>query len=115
MDHGRRRGHPRYTPTRPHDDRAVHAFAQDAIRTADVAGRLGRDGGRLEPQARFPHGGGGLADDLVGGGAPIAEGQVEPDQVDIEPEDCGVEHPQGLIEQLLPGLVAVADDDLAVR
>ena len=115
MDHGRRRGHPGDPPTRPHDDRAVHAFAQDSIRTADVTGRLGRDGGGLQPQTRLPHGGGGLADDLVGSGATIAQGQVEPHQVDIEPDDCGVEHPQGFIEQFLPGLVAVAHDDLAAR
>ena len=34
-------------------------------------------------------------------------------QLEIEPEHSGIEHPQRLIEQLLPGLVTVADDDLA--
>ena len=91
------------------------ALSQDAIGTADVARRLRRDGGRLEAQTRLSHGRGGLADDLVGGGPSVPQGQVEPHQVEIEPEDAGIEHPQGLVEQFLSGLVTVADDDLAVR
>ncbi len=92
----------------------MHTFTQDAVGTPDVACRLRRDGGRLETQARFAHGGGGLTDDLVGGGPPVPERQVEPHQVECEPEHAGVEHPQGLVEQLLSRLVAVADDDLTV-
>ena len=46
---------------------------------------------------------------------PVREGQVEPEQFDVEPEDFGVEDPQGLVEQFLPGLVAIADDDPATR
>ena len=45
----------------------------------------------------------------------LPERQVETHQLEFEPEDVGVEHPQGLIEQFLPGLVAVAHDDLAAR
>ena len=115
VDHRRRRGHARDTPARPHDDRSAHALPQNAIGAADVARRLRRDGGRLEAQARFAHGGGSLADDLVGGGPPVPEGQVEPEQFEIEPEHSGVEHPQRLVEQFLPGLVTVTDDDLAAR
>ena len=115
VDDRRRRGHAGYAPARPHDDRAVHTLPQDAIGAPHVARRLRGDGGRLEAQTRFAHGRGGLADDLVGGGPPVPEGQVEPHQLEIEPEDAGVEHPQRLVEQLLPGLVTVADDDLAVR
>ena len=69
----------------------------------------------LSPRPVSPHGGGGLADDLVGRRSPVPEGEVEPDQVEVEPEDSGVQHPQRLVEQLLPGLVAIADDDLAAR
>ena len=43
----------------------------------------------------------------------MREGQVEPEQLDVEPEDFGVQDPQGLIEQFLPGFVAIADDDPA--
>ena len=113
VDDRRRRGHAGDAPARPHDDRSADALAQDAVGAADVARRLRGDGGRLEPQARLAHGGRGLADDLVGRGPPVPEGQVEPHQLEIEPEHAGVEHPQRLVEQLLPGLVAVADDDLA--
>ena len=69
----------------------------------------------FEPEARLAHGGGSLADDLVGRRPPVPERQVEPEQLEVETEDAGIEHPQRLVEQLLPGLVTVADDDLAAR
>ena len=91
----------------------AHAFSQDAVGAADVARRLRGDGGRLEPQTRLAHGCGGVADDLVGRGPTVAERQVEARQLEIEPEYSGIEDPQCLVEQLLSGLVTVADDDLA--
>ena len=99
-------------PTGPDDDRPADALAQDAVGAPDVAGRLRGDGGRLEPQARLAHGGRGLADHGVGRGTAVLEREVEPHQLEVEPEHVGVEDPQRLVEQLLAGLVAVADDDL---
>ena len=73
------------------------------------------DGGRLEPETRLTHGGGGLTDDLVRRRSPIRERQVEADQFEVEPEDGRIEHPQRFVEQLLPCLVTVTDDDLVAR
>ena len=89
------------------------AFAQDAIGTADVARRLRGDGGRLEAETRDAHGGRGLADNAVGRGPPVPQGEIEAQQLQIEPEHDGVQHTQRLFEQLLPGLVPVTHDDLA--
>ena len=65
----------------------------------------------FSPRPVSPHGGCGVADHPVGGGPPVLERQVEVHQLEIEPEDAGVEHPQRLVEELLAGLVAVADDE----
>ena len=112
MDDGCRRGHPGNTPPRAHDDGAADALPQNAIRAADIAGGLRGDGGGLESQARPAHGGSGLADHVVARRPPVSEGEIEPQQLEVEAEDPRVEHAQRFVEQLLTGLVAIADDDL---
>ena len=55
---------------------------------------------------------GGVVDDAVVRAPSFGEGQVEADQVDVDADDSGIEHPQGLVEQFLAGLVPLAHDDL---
>ena len=50
-------------------------------------------------------------DDPVRRRPAVLERQVEVLELELEPEQVAVEHPQRLLEQLLPGLVAVQDDD----
>ena len=52
-----------------------------------------------------------LVDDRVAGRAPALEREVEAGQVDLEADHVGGEHAQRLLEQLLPGLVALEHDD----
>ena len=113
-DRGGRR-HPRDAPAGPHDDGTTYALAQNPIGAADIAGRLGRDGGGFEAEARLAHGHGSVTHDIVCGRPPVGERQVEMDELQVESEDSGIEHPQGLLEQLLSRLVPVADNDLVAR
>jgi hypothetical protein len=78
---------------------------------ADVAGALRRDGGGLDPVAGGLQGQGGVQDDLVTGLAPVVQGEVEVLDLHGDPGDVGGQHLEGLLEQLLAGLVAVEDDD----
>ena len=115
MDDGRRWGHARDTPPRPHDDRAAHALPQNAIRTADVAGRLGVMVAALSPKPVSRMAAAASRTTSLARRPPVSEREVEPEQFEVEAEDAGIEHPQRLVEQLLPGLVAIADDDLVAR
>ena len=52
-----------------------------------------------------------LVDDRVLRRAPVLEREVEARQLELEPDHVGREDAQGLLEQLLAGLVALEDDD----
>ncbi len=65
----------------------------------------------LSPKPALAHRRGRLVDDLVVGLAPVVEGEIVAVELELEAEDLGVEHPEGLLEQLLPGLVALEDRD----
>ena len=53
----------------------------------------------------------GVVDDLVARGAAAFQGEVEAGQLELDPDDGGVEDAHGLLEQLLSGLVALEDHD----
>ena len=93
------------------DDLAVDLLAQDAVRGADVVAALGRDRRRLEAVAGVAHRARRLVDDLVGGRAARLEREVVAHEVELHPEDVGIEDAERLLEQLLAGLVALEDDD----
>ena len=57
-----------------------------------------------------PHRLGGLGADRVLGPAPVLQREVEALQLDVDADHIRVEHPQCLLEQLLPGLVALEHD-----
>ena len=50
-------------------------------------------------------------DDLVLRRAPALEREVEARELELDADHVGREHAQGLLEQLLPGLVPFEDDD----
>jgi hypothetical protein len=85
------------------------------VRTADVPRRLRGDGGCLQPETGLAHRGGSIPNDIVCRGAAVFERQVVVEELQFETEDPGIENPQCFVEQLLPCLVTVADDDLVAR
>ena len=101
---------------RAHDHLPVDRLAQDPVRAADVVGALGRDRRRLQAQPVSRIALGRLGADLVVGLATVLQREVEALDLDLDPEHSGIEHPQRLLEQLLPRLVAVERDysDLAM-
>ena len=99
-------------PAGADDHLAVDLLAQDPVRGADVVLALGRDRRGLQPEAGLAHRPRGLVDDLVARLAPLLEREVVVVELELDPEQLGVEHPHGLLEQLLAGLVALEDDDL---
>ena len=99
-------------PAHAHDDLAVDLLAQDPVRGADVVLALGRDRRGLQPEARLAHRARGLVDDLVAGLAPLLQREVVRVELELHAEDRRVQDPDGLLEQLLAGLVALEDDDL---
>ena len=66
----------------------------------------------LRPRPGVAHRGGGLDHDLVGGRSPVLQREVEALELELEPEQAGIEDAQRLLEQLLAGLVALEDHDL---
>ena len=109
--HARHRRDARDAPPGADDHLAVDRLAQQAVGAADVVGALRRDRRRLEAEARRGHRRRRRRHDLVVGLAPVVEREVVVLQLDLDPGHGGVEHPQRLLEQLLPGLVALEDDD----
>ena len=93
------------------DHLAADPLAQQRVGAAHVAGRLGRDGGRLDAEAALDHGVGGLEHDRVVGGAAVLQREVEAAQLELDPDDLGRDHAQRLLEELLTGLVALEDGD----
>src|SRR5581483_12094863 len=52
-----------------------------------------------------------LVDDRVLGRAPVLEREIEARELQFDADHVGRERPQGLLEELLPRLVALEDDD----
>ena len=94
------------------DHLAVDLLAQDAVGRADVVLALGRDRRGLDarsPDSRIARAASWTTSLSV---APaLLEREVEAVELDVEADDVGVEHAQRLLEQLLPGLVALQDGD----
>src|SRR3954465_5438175 len=84
---------------------------RDGVRRPDVVLALGRDRGRLEPEAGLTHRAGGLVDAGVVRRAPVFEREVVALELDLALDHLRSEHPQRLLEQLLAGLVALQHDD----
>ena len=93
--------------TGPHDHLAVDRLADQAVGAADVIGALRGDRRRLDPEAGLRHRGCGLRADIVVSPATALEREVEPLEVHLQADHAGSDHPQRLLEQLLPGLVAL--------
>ena len=104
--------HARDPPAGADDHLAVDLLAEDPVRRADVVLALGRDGRRLQPEAGLAHRARRLVDDLVARLTPLLEPEVEVLELERHAEQFRVEHPHGLLEQFLAGLVALEDDDL---
>ena len=98
-------------PAGAHDDLAADLLAQDAVRRADVARALGRDRRGLQAEPVLADRAGGLVDDRVLRRAPTLEREVEADEARARRRSRPGRAPQGLLEQLLPGLVALEHDD----
>ena len=90
---------------------AADLLAQDPVGAPDVAGGLRRHRRRLQPEPGFADRRGRLVDDAVFGRAPGLERQVEPRELELEPDHVGGEDAQRLLEQLLAGLVPFENDD----
>ena len=71
----------------------------------------GRDRRGLQAEPGLADRGRGLVDDRVVGRAAVLEREVVALEVDLEADHVGREHAQRLLEQLLPGLVALEHDD----
>jgi hypothetical protein len=90
---------------------AADLLAEDAVGAADVAGALRRDRRCLEAEAVLADGPRRLVHDLVLGRPPGLERQVVAGQVELEADDVRSNGPKGLLEQLLPGVVAFQDNN----
>src|SRR5207247_834567 len=93
------------------DDLAPDLFPEDAIRGADVAPPLGSDRRRLERQPLLADRRRRLVHDAVVGLAAPFEREVEAREVELDADHIELENAQALLQQLLPGLVALEDDD----
>ena len=100
-------------PAGPHDHLAADLLAEDPVRGPDVVAALGRDRRSLEAEAVGGDRARCLVHDAVGGRAPAGERQVEARQRELDPEDVRLQDADGRLEQLLPRLVALEDDDRA--
>jgi hypothetical protein len=107
--HPSQRPDARDAPARADDDPAVDLLAEDGVGAADVGGAFGSDRRGLDPKPALPQCRGRLFDDLVPGLPAPDQGEVEVAAVDVEPDDRPVQEPQGLVQQLLAGLVSVED------
>jgi len=103
----RQRPHPGYAPPGPHDDPPVDLLAKDRVGAAHVARPFRRDRRRLQAESGLTQCFGGVDDDLVSGLPSPLEREVEVAPLHLKPEHIGLEQAEGLVEQLLAGLVAV--------
>src|SRR5690606_6195323 len=97
--------HMRDAPPGAQNDLRPYHLAQQGVGAADIAGRFGRDGRRLDAEAGFSNAVGRLAHDLVLRGAAVLKRKVIPLEAEITAGNRRVEHAQGFLKQLLPGLV----------
>ncbi len=111
VDAGDRR-HARDAAAGADDHLAVDLLAEDAVRRADVVGALGRDRRGLDAEAGRAHRDGGLVDDGVVRRPAVLEREVEVLELERQTRHLRVEHADGLVEQLLAGLVTFEDRDL---
>ena len=109
--HAAERRDARNAPAGAHDDLAADLLAEDAVRRADVAAPFGRDRRGLQPEAVLADRGRRLVHDAVVGLAAPLEREIEARELELDPDHVGLEHAQALLQQLLPGLVALEDDD----
>ena len=104
-------GNPGDPPARADDHGPVDALADQAVGAADVVLALRGYRRRLQPQAGLLHRGRRFGADLVFGGAPLLQREVEAIELDLEAEDIRVEDGERRLEQLLTGLISLEDDD----
>lgn len=110
--HASERRDPRDTPPCANDHRTTDLLAQDAIRRAHVIGALRRDRRGLQAKPGVAYRSRGVLDHRVTRLAAVLQGQVEALDLKLQGKYVGAEHPQGLLQQLLPGLISVEHDDL---
>ena len=72
---------------------------------------FGRDRRGLQPEAVLADRGRRLVDDPVVGLAAPLEREIEPRELELDPDHVGLEHAQALLQQFLSRLVAFEDDD----
>ena len=94
-----------------HDHLPADLLAQDAVRGADAVTLLGRDRRGLQAEAVLANRLRGLVDDLVLARAPGLQREVEPREFEVEPGHLGSQDAEALLEQLLPGFVALEHHD----
>ena len=105
------RNDPRDAASGADDHLAAYLFTQDAVRRAHVPCHLRGHRRRLEAEPVGADRACRFVDDLVLGCPPIFERQVEPRQCELEADHVRLQHPERLLEQFLPGLVAFENDD----
>ena len=93
------------------DDLAINLLAQNRVGAADVTRRLGRDRRGLQAETVLAHGPGRFVDDLVVSRPTMLERQVVPFKRQVDADHRGIQHAQGLLEEFLPGLVALHDHE----
>ena len=107
------RHHARDPAARANDHLAADLLAEDAVRRADVVLSLRGDGGRFQAQPVLADRARRLEHDVVPGLAALCQRQIEARQRELDADDVGAQDTQRLLEQLLPGLVTLENDDCA--
>jgi hypothetical protein len=109
--HAAERNDPGDPASGAHDHLAADLLAEDPVGGADVAGLFRRDRRRLEPVPVLPNRGRSLVHHGVLRLATVRQREVVARELELDARHVGREHPQGLLEQLLPGLVTLQHDD----
>ena len=91
------------------DDLPADLLAEDQVRRADVSAPLGRDGRGLQAEPVPADRRRRVVDDGVLRGAAVREREVVARKLELDAGDVGREHAERLLEQLLPGVVALED------
>ena len=93
------------------DHLPVYRLAKDAVRASDLVGALRRDRGRLEPEPALRISAAASSQTAFRVRRRFYEREVEPDELDVvDAEDARIEDAQGLLQELLAGLVALERD-----
>ena len=101
----------RNPPAGADDHLATDLLAEDAVRGADVAAPLRRDRRRLQPEPVLADCRRGLVHNSVVGLLAPLEREVEPRELELHADHVGLEHTEAVLQELLPGLVALEHDD----